>query len=172
MKGYFLRNFFFTTPYMDHSYDDTWEKVDKELEARNTLQEEQLKSGDYALIKYSLSFSYPSINMTPECKETYLKHLENGDSEELAFWRVVRTFGIVGFGRMPGMAIIKKGYEKWVEIRERAGRQFDDIADLSFEREKCLVDRMQEYLEQKGAITKNDFEKLKKDVEDVELMHW
>lgn len=157
---------------MDNSHDDTWEKVDKELEARNTLQEEQLKSGDYALIKYSLGFSLPSINMTPECKEIYLKHLENGESEDLAFWRVVRTFGIVGFGRMPGLAVIKKGYEKWVEKRERKDRQFDDTAGLVFEREKCMVDRTIACLQQKGWITKDEFEKLKKDVEEVELICW
>jgi hypothetical protein len=157
---------------MDNSHDDTWEKVDKELQARNTLQEEQLKSGDYVLIKYSLSFSLPSINMTPECKEIYLKHLQNGESEDLAFWRVVRTFGIVGFGRMPGLAVIKKGYEKWVEKRERTDREFDDTAELVFEREKCMVDRTIAYLQQEGSITKDDFEKLKKDVEEVKLIHW
>lgn len=143
---------------MDNSHDDTWEKVDKELEARNTLQEEQLKSGEYALIKYSLSFRLPSINMTPECNEIYLKNLQNGESEDLAFWRVVRTFGIVGFGRMPGLAIIKKGYEKWVEKRKRTDREFDDTAKLVFEREKCMLDRTIAYLQQKGSITKDDFE--------------
>ena len=157
---------------MDTCNDDTWEKVDKEFTERNTLQEEQLKSGHYALIKNSLSFRCPSINMTPECKEAYLKHIENGDSEDLAFWRVVRTFGIVGFGRMPGMAVIKKGYQKWVTIRERAGRDFDDMAELVFEREKCIVDRIAESFEQKGLMSKEDFEWLRKDAEKVELVHW
>jgi len=157
---------------METTNDDTWEKVDKEFTARNALQEQQLKSGHYALIKYSLSFSCPSISMTPECKDAYLKHMENGDSEDLAFWRAVRTFGIVGFGRMPGMAAIKKGYEKWVTIRERAGRGFDDTAELVFEREKCIVDRTTECFEQKGSLGKEDFEWLKEGVEEVDLVHW
>jgi hypothetical protein len=157
---------------MDTNNDDTWEKVDKEFTARNTLQEQQLKSGQYALIKYSHSVTCPSINMTPECKEAYLKHIENGDSEDLAFWRVVRTFGIVGFGRMPGMAVIKKGYEGWVTIRERAGREFNDMAELVFQREKCIVDRTAECFQQKGSMSQESFEWLKQDAEEVELIHW
>jgi hypothetical protein len=122
---------------------------------------------------YPDNFSDQPIHLRPECEEAYFQNLDNGGSEDLAFWRVVKTFGI---GRCCSsgyvcMEFIKKGYEKWVTIREVEDRDISDLTEFVFERDKCVVDQARAILEKEGSITKEAFAKIEQEAGEVELIY-
>ena len=53
-----------------------------------------------------------------------------------------------------------------VAIREQGQRESDDITELLFEW-KCVIDLTTKRLESNGSVAKEEFEKLKEDVEEV-----
>ena len=149
------------------------EWIQRRTAAKDAIEEQQLKSGKYAIVTCKGNFSDQPIHLRPECEEAYFQNLDNGDSEDLAFWRVVKTFGI---GRCCSsayvcMEFIKKGYEEWVTIREVEDRDISDLTEFDFERDKCVVDQARAILEKEGSITKEAFAKIEQEAGEVELIY-
>ena len=151
------------------------QEFQKRDEARKVREEQKLKTGEYTLLKHSDS---PEIRMSEIGQKSYNEYLAKGDTEDLAFWRVVRDLGYEGFdSAFPMMSLIKKGYEKWVVVKrvtEYGCCEMDPHYSLefAFEKEKCIDDLTMELLERQGLITRDEYVKVKSDANDVELIHW
>ena len=156
-----------------NSYYGFWERRQRRRAAKDAIEEQQLKSGKYAIVTCKGNFSDQSIHLRPECEEAYFENLDNGDSEDLAFWRVVKTFGIVQCcsSGYVCMEFIKKGYEKWVTVREVEERDNSDMTEFVFERDKCVVDQARAILEKEGSITKEAFAKIEQEAGEVKLIY-
>jgi hypothetical protein len=154
------------------SDDGSWERMQRRRTAKKAMEEQQLKSGKYTIVTCKLNFSDQSMHLRPECEEAYFQNLDNGDSEDLALWRVVRTFGFrcCSSGYIC-MGFIKKGYEKWVAVREFEDRDTSGLTEFVFEREKCVVDQTRAILEKEGSITKEAFAKIEQEAGEVELIY-
>jgi hypothetical protein len=151
------------------------EEFQEREEAQKVQEEQQLKTGKYMLLRHSDS---PDIRMSEIGQKTYNEYLAKGDTEDLAFWRVVRNLRYKGFdSASPMMGLIKKGYQKWVVVKrvtEYGCCEMDPHHSLQFvfEKEKCIDDLTMELLERQGSITKVEYVKVKSDAEDVELIDW
>jgi len=159
-------------------------------ERRLRSEEEQLRSGKYALLRGSCQFLDFGLNpaLTREAETALHGFQENGDSEDVAFWRVMKKFGSSGpgyFGKggagrwgSISFGIINKGFEKWVKVEKavvESGHGSDhgqQVARFIFEKEKWLVDNTAELLKSKGTITLAEFEELQVEVEGVTITHW
>ena len=75
-------------------------KQEEERRERLRSEEEQLRSGKYALLRGSCQFHDFGLNpaLTREAEIALHAFKENGDSEDVAFWRVMRKFGPSGPG--------------------------------------------------------------------------
>jgi hypothetical protein len=99
-------------------------------ERRLRSEEEQLRSGKYALLRGSCQFLDFGLNpaLTREAETALHAFQENGDSEDVAFWSVMKKFGPSGpgyFGKggagrwgSISFGIINKGFEKWVKVEK------------------------------------------------------
>jgi len=150
---------------------------DKQYKEESDMQEALLKSGDYVLLKHGGSGDH-ILELSGKGKKAYKQNLANGDSQDLAFWRVLRTMGRNGFccyDETPYVAMIKRPYERWIKIRkEISPSPYSDISvkwEFSFKKEKCLNDLTLELLETKGSISKEDFVNLKREVDGAEIVY-
>ena len=70
-----------------------------------------LKSGEYTLVKHNGCPLDPIPEMSKEGRTMYEWNLANGDTEDMAFWRVAKKLQSSGFTRLgesgPEIAIIK-----------------------------------------------------------------
>jgi hypothetical protein len=83
----------------------------QQLSPRDAKEEELLKSGEYAFLTNSGTFFEGKLKLNKKGQKAYDENLANGDSEDLALWRVLRTLGKRGFSNKcfyPTMVIIQK----------------------------------------------------------------
>ena len=155
----------------------------QQLSPRDAKEEELLKSGEYAFLTRSGDFFEGKLKFNKQGHKTYKKNLANGDSEDLALWRVLRTLGKRGFSNKcfyPTMVIIQKEYTKWVWWQHDGGRNIDpcaldwteDDGKFIFEWNEVVVDLATELLEERGSITKEEFLKITEDIKKVKLIKW
>lgn len=135
---------------------------------------DMLKSGDYALVKHSGCVLDPIPELSEEGRTMYEWNMANGDTEDMAFWRVAKKLQSSGFISEygPEMTIIKRPYDRWVKIKRHLKPipydDFEEIWEFVFEKERCLNDWVLELFEKQEFISKDDVLKLKGEVEDVQ----
>jgi hypothetical protein len=157
-------------PPWDQEYDETDEEFYEKCEGEELL----LRSGKYALIKYNCRFADQRWDLSDEGKEAYDEYMVQGETADVAFWRVVREHGLDGFrmGAYPNIALISKGCEKWVVVKRMEGNDGYDAAELVFERERCIIDLTARYLQDNGSITGEEFNKIRAGAERVDIIEW
>jgi hypothetical protein len=128
--------------------------------------EELLRSPSHSLIIYNACFGGGPPELNKKAKAARERYRCEG--EDLSLFKAVIEIGrerscITEYSEF-GFAIVPTAFAKWVGIEE-----YDGLESPFFDINRCVVDRTMEILDSRGSISKEEFEQLQKEANDVKI---